>query len=233
MLFKGDDRRIFAGGDLMKPFCSPFQTTRRICLCAVLLAVQGVAHAQEPGDFGVNVGVSTLGPTIEGTYRISEKLGVRVPAGYFGGEFDTSEDGIDYDLNASIGGIGLLADYYPLSGGLRLSGGAFLSKYSADGTGKGSGQIGDTVYNNLDLVLDAEAENSVMPTLSLGYDGSIWQRWTLSADLGAMYTGGFDVNLQDRSGQVSQSDIDAEIAKIESDAPDFMPYVKLSVGFRF
>ncbi|QIE40698.1 porin family protein [Rhodobacteraceae bacterium SC52] len=217
----------------MHTFRPPFKTVRRFCAIAVFLGAQGAAQAQEPGEFGINLGVSTLGPTIEGTYRISDKLGVRVPAGYFGGDFDTSEDGIDYDLNASIGGIGLLADYYPLSGGLRLSGGAFLSKYEADGTGQGSGQIGDTIYNDIDLAFDAEAENYVMPTLSLGYDGSIGQRWTLSADLGAMYTGGFDVTLQDRSGQVSQSDIDAEIANIEGDAPDFIPYVKLSVGFRF
>ncbi|PWR03911.1 hypothetical protein DKT77_04150 [Meridianimarinicoccus roseus] len=204
----------------------------RIAVLALIWAL-GPAAAQDPGEVGVTLGVSTLGPTVEGSYRISDRLGVRVPVGYLGTDLDESEDGIDYDLDLTIGGVGLLADYYPGLGGLRVSGGAFLGQYEADGGGRGSGRIGGTDYTNVDMALDVHARNRVMPALSLGYDGTLGRRWLLSADLGAMYTGGFDVNLTDRTGQVSQSDLDAEISDLESDIPDFLPYVKLSVGFRF
>lgn len=195
--------------------------------------LSGAALAADPGERGIGVGVSTLGATVEATYRINETFGLRVPAGYLDGSYSDTDDGIAYDLDLTVGGVGLLGDYYPGLGGLRLSGGAFVSRIKADGNARGDGTVGNTVYTGVDLDVDVDAKNSVMPALAVGYDADIGQRFTLSADLGALYTGGFDVKVRDRSGQVSQADIDSEIGDIENDAPDFYPYVKLTVAFRF
>jgi len=202
-------------------------------LAGGLVVAAGVVAAQDAGRFGIGVGASTLGPTVEGSYRVNDGFGLRVPAGFVSADYDGTEDGIDFEIDADFGGVGLLADYYPGLAGLRLSGGAILSGYSAEGRGRGDGEVGGTSYTGVDLDLDATPANTVMPTLSIGYEGRLGARWSLSADLGAMYTGGFDVDLVDRSGQVAQSDIDAEIAEIEDDLPDYLPYLQLVATFRF
>lgn len=213
---------------------------RRVHILPALLATgvvmtvgSGAVLAADPGDMSVGVGVSTLGPTVEGTYRITESFGVRVPAGYVGADYSDTEDGISYDLDLTLGGVGVLGDYYPGLGGLRLSAGAIYARIEADGTARGDGTVGNTDYTGVDLDASVEAENRVMPAVAVGYDAEIGQRWMISADLGALYTGGFNASLTDRSGQVSQADLDAEIGDLEDDAPDYYPYVKLTVAFRF
>lgn len=201
-------------------------------LAAALAAASG-AQADDPGTRGIGIGASTLGATVEATYRITDSFGLRVPVGYLNGSYSDTADGIAYDLDLTVGGVGLLGDYYPGLGGLRLSGGAFVSMIEGDGNARGDGTVGNTAYTGVDLAVEAEAKNTVMPALALGYDAGIGQRWRISADLGALYTGGFDVDLRDRSGQVAQSDLDAETRDLENDAPDFYPYVKLTVAFRF
>lgn len=200
---------------------------------AALCAMPFCASAQEAGEFGLGFGLSTLGPTLEGTYRVNDRFGLRVPVGFLSIDDTETDDGFRYDYDASFGGVGLLGDYYTGLGGLRLSGGAMLSRYELDGRGRGSGTVGDTEYSNVLLDFDAETRNSVMPMVSVGYDGQIGSRWTLSADLGAMYTGGFDINLTDTTGQVSQEDLNKEIRDAEDDAPDILPYVKFTATFRF
>ena len=207
--------------------------TARILSAIALLAVISPASAQEAGEFGLGLGISTLGPTVEGSYRFNDRFGVRMPLGYLTFDDERTRDGIKYNVDASGGGLGLLGDYYTGLGGLRVSGGAFISRYELDGRGRGSGTIGDNTYSNVDMDFSAESRNSVMPAISVGYDGNIGARWTLSADLGAMYTGGFDIDLKDRSGQVSQADIDREIKDAEDDIPNVLPYLKLTATFRF
>ncbi|MEV8465699.1 hypothetical protein AB0T83_02750 [Fluviibacterium sp. DFM31] len=204
---------------------------------ALILIAAGIVPAsalsQEPGEFGLGFGLSTLGATLEGTYRVSDRFGLRVPLGYLSVDDTETDDGIKYDYDSQLGGIGLLGDYYTGIGGLRITGGAMLSGYDVDGTGRGSGTLGDNTYNNVNLRYSADTKNAVMPMISLGYDGQVSPRWTLSADLGAMYTGGFDVSLTDKSGQVSQADLNKEIKDAEDDAPSVLPYVKFTATFRF
>lgn len=209
---------------------SPFRIPAALL---ALAASPAAAQAAEPGKRSVGLGVSTLGATVEGTYRITDAFGLRIPAGYLRGSYTDDDDGIDYDLDLTLGGVGILGDYYPGLGGLRLSGGAFYTAIHADGDARGDGTIGETDYIGVDLDVDVDAKNRLMPALALGYDAGIGSRWMISADLGAMYTGGVDATLRDRTGQVSQDDLAAEGRDIEDDAPDFYPYVKLTVAFRF
>lgn len=198
-----------------------------------LMVTTGAARPADPGDRSVGVGASTLGATVEATYRITEAFGMRVPVAYLGGSYSDSEDGIDYDLDLTLGGVGILGDFYPGPGGFRLSGGAFYGTIKADGDARGDGTVGNTDYTGVDLAVDVEAANRIMPALAVGYDAAVGSRWMISADLGAMYTGGFDASIRDRTGQVSPDDIAAETRDLEDEAPDFYPYVKLTVAFRF
>ncbi len=214
----------------------PRRTRSRHAATAALAAwgagLAGAALA-DTGGLSLGVGVSTLGATLEAAYRMSDTFGMRVPAAYLRGSYTDTDDGIAYDLDLAGGGVGLLGDYYPARGGFRLSGGAFVGSIDADGGARGDGTVGNTAYTGVDLAVGATARNSVMPALALGYDAGIGPGWIVSADLGALYTGGADVAIRDRAGQVAQGDIDAETRKREDDAPAFYPYLKLTVAFRF
>jgi hypothetical protein len=218
---------------MRRPARHRFPPARRAARAAMAVACLCGPVQADPGDLGIGIGASTLGATVEATYRISDRFGLRVPASYLDGSYSDTDDGIAYDLDLTMGGVGLLGDYYPGGGGFRLSGGAFVATLDGDGRARGNGTVGETAYTGVDLEVDASARNGVMPALAVGYDAGLGARWLVSADLGALYTGGFDVGIRDRSGQVSQADLDAEIRKQQDDAPDFYPYVKLTVAFRF
>ena len=202
-------------------------------IAVAALTTPGAALAQEAGQFAVGAGVSTLGLTLEGSYRINDRFGVRVPVVYFGYDDTITEDGTDFDGEITLGGAALLGDFYTGLGGLRVSGGAFFNAYGAEGTAEGDATVNGVDYSGVDLLLDAEPENRVMPMLSIGYDGNLGGGWMLSADLGAMYAGDWSVDLEDRAGVVPQSDIDAEVGDISDDLPEIIPYFKLTATFRF
>lgn len=206
--------------------------------CVVLAVPVGGATAEAPGAFSLGLGLGTLGPTIEGSYRITDAFGLRVPAGFLSTAYDERVDDIDFDVDLDIGGIGLLGDYRPAGGvpgldGLRLSAGGILGAYALDARGRGDGEVGDNDYEDVDLRLGIDPRNRLMPVVAVGYDGALTRRWRLSADLGAIFAGGFDLDLRDASGQVSEADLETEIGEIEDDLPALLPYVTLSVAFRF
>lgn len=201
-----------------------------IFLLLVISAAALPVMAQPAGDIRVGVGVSALDPAVDGTYRINDAFGMWLPGGYPSVELDDGSDGIDYHIEGDLGGIALLGDYFTGLGGLRVSAGALYSRHSADGRGRGDGAVGNADFTDVALRLDAGPTNRLMPVASLGYHGRIGTRWTLSADLGAVYSGGYDIALRDVSAQASQQNTDADI---DDDLPDFQPYVKFTVGFRF
>ena len=210
-----------------------FKLNHISCILAAAGLAPGIAVAQETAPFAVGAGVSTLGLTLEGSYRINDRFGMRAPFGYFAYDDTLTEDGTDFDADVTIGGVGLLGDFYPGTGGLRLSGGAFFNGYGGEGNATGDATVNGVDYSGVDLLLDAEPENTVMPMLSIGYDGDLGGGWMLSADLGAMYAGDWSVDLEDRAGVVAQGDIDAEVEDISGDLPEIIPYLKLTATFRF
>ena len=106
-------------------------------------------------------------------------------------------EGIDYDVSASTGGVGVLGDYYPTGGGLRVSGGLFKSNIGSSGRATGTVDVGSGTYAGVDLRTEVETERSIAPMVAVGYDGQIGAGWGLSADLGAIYTGGFKTSITD------------------------------------
>ena len=186
------------------------------------------APVADMSGFGVGVGVSTLGLTVEPTYRINDSFGVRMPIG--GGSFSDTfeEDGDSYTGSVESFGGGVLVDYYTGLGGLRLSGGAFHTDYKAD-------LAASTTINGMtgDIAVAVKQRENWAPSAALGYDMKLGRRGVLSADAGAIFGKGFDVTGSSRS--FSQADVDAELADLSETAGDLkvLPYVKLTVGLSF
>jgi len=187
----------------------------------------------DPEDhFGLNVGVSTLGATIEGTYKFNDKFGIRVPYGKASASYEEESNGETYTGDLNLGGFGLLADYRPTGKNFRVSGGAFATDYSASALAQNV-TVGNTTG---DIQVDIYQKERIAPMLGLGYDAKIFKgRGRFSIDAGAVFGQGFNVDGSDSSGNFSQAQIDSELQDMRDSAGEMkvLPYVKVAVGFVF
>lgn len=201
--------------------------------------VLSACAANNPANYtqpvSVGAGISTIGLTVEPSYRATDRWGVRAPIGFGSINRNLTVEGIDYDVSASTGGVGVLGDYYPTGGGLRVSGGLFKSNIGSTGRATGTVDVGSGTYAGVDLRTEVETERSIAPMVAVGYDGQIGAGWGLSADLGAIYTGGFKTSITDLSGIVPQSDIDAEVSSVDAAIDEYkvIPYFKLGATYRW
>ena len=207
---------------------------RLLILTAVLagLLTGGPARAQE-GPV-VSFGASTLGATLEMGYRVSPDFGLRGIAGFGNMDFATTFSGAPVQGNANIGGYGVLGDIY-LGGGVRLSAGAVAPGYGAEMSITGDITIDGNTVNNVDIAASLSSTNQFAPMLAIGYEKTYRNNWGISADIGAMYTGGFSLSATDNSAQITQADLDAELADTNAELGQIiiLPYIKLGVSFQF
>ncbi|WP_128253132.1 hypothetical protein [Falsirhodobacter deserti] len=205
-----------------------------LCAFACTLAAASASQAQDltKGGPAVSLGTSTLGITVEPSLRIGGHWGLRSPIGTATFNLEDESKGNTYSGNMDIGGLGLLADWYPVaSSGFRISGGVFFTDYKADLTARNV-SIGGYVT---DLNARIRQDSRILPAIAIGYDGRLGRHATLSVSVGGMFGNEFTVQASESSGLVPQDLVDAELADIRDDLKDYdvIPYIQLALGFRF
>jgi len=176
---------------------SVFRLVFGLLLILGLAACNGQTTRSSSQPIRVGAGVGTMGLYVEPTLKTGRKSSVRVPIGFGSQKFSTSVDGIDYDVSGSIGGAGIMADYYPAAGSLRVSGGLFKTNLHVEGRASGSVEVGGNTYAGVDLTTRAAPSNGIAPVISFGYDGHFGSGWGLSTDIGVMYVNGWDTSIDD------------------------------------
>ena len=182
----------------------------------------------------VSFGASTLGATLEAGYRIGPNFGLRGIAGLGRAQFDSDFNGAPVSGTANIGGIGLLGDVY-FGGGGRLTAGGLAPNYNADLSITGDITVEGSTFNNVNIRGRITSEMQFAPVLAIGYEKSFGQHWGISADLGAMYMGGFALSATDTTAQIPQVDLDSELASTNAELGQIsvLPFAKISVSFAF
>ena len=230
---------------------------KHLAAAAILITLGGTAWAQDTDiagtgagaiaptayspiedrtGFGVNVGFSTLGFTIEPHWRISDRFGVRAPFGIADVAFSDTFDGREYDGDVDLGGIGLLGDIYPFDGkvvgGMRLTGGVFYTRYGAVLVQEDF-DLGFGMTTDITATVDQRRDFS--PYAGFGYDGRFGKNGIISLDIGAMFGDGFSVVGSEDTGLVDQDVVDAEVAAVREEFGDLeiVPYAKVAIGFSF
>ncbi|NYS24675.1 hypothetical protein HUK65_06685 [Rhodobacteraceae bacterium 2376] len=204
-------------------------------VCALCIGLPPASA--EPGRFGLGVGVSTMGFSVEPRYRINDAIGLRTPMG-----FATFSDSIDFEGNAfsgnvRLGGVALLTDYALPMGGLRISGGAFISNYRATGNAAGQLTIDGVTYAEAEVQGRIRTRDRISPMVTLGADLGTASGWRLSTDLGTIvtrfegrFTGtetsgdpGFPQRLQNYEDRMND-----DLSKLK-----VLPYVSVQAVFQF
>lgn len=184
---------------------------------AATLAGQSGAAADA---YYLTPGIGTLGGSLKGGYRWSENMGASGIVSGFMYSRNVTYAGVPGNAKTHLFGAGLILDYYPLGGDLRVSGGLRYSDDKVTGT---VSQSGTTVG------FTAQA-NTLQPYLGLGYSLPVSRNIALDLDVGAYYMGSTTVT-PDRaynnaaiSGALSQASADFNKTKL---------YPVAQIGLRF
>lgn len=190
---------------------------------AAALAMTGVSAVAEDGN--VSTGVSTLGLVVlEGSAKISDRFEARafgIGGLSYAGSSNFDVNGVPYTIKgeASLGGFGVLADYYPTRLGWRLSAGVFYSTSGMKANFTGPQNFaGEVAF-----------KRQVAPMLTTGYRHKFSNNLTLAADAGAIFSG-FQASTNSTLAPVltEVQKINAELNKV-----NVVPYVSLTVGYSF
>ena len=206
--------------------------------------VSGSSAALPDGLF-VSPAVSTLGVGLEGGIRLNDSFGLRLGGNWLGFDYDGVEGDLDYDADVTLASLGTLVDYHPFKGGFRLSGGLRFNFNQADldGTPNDDIEIGDDVFSPDDVgTLTGDVGFNVLaPYLGIGYGATLLKgALSIGFDLGVMYQGQADVDLDTDGGDLSDNavlldNLAQEEDDVEDDLEDFVvyPVAGLAVIYRF
>ena len=208
-------------------------------------AIPNSEPASLPYGLFVSPTVSTLGLGVEGGMRVNETFGFRLGGNWLGFEFDDVEDDFDYEADATIASLGVLLDYHPYRGGFRVTGGLRFNFNEGDVTGNAVDdiEVGDVEFAPAEVgTIEGDVSYDLLaPYLGIGYGATLLEgAFSIGFDLGVMYHGQADVELESEGGTLSGSAVLNENLAIEEDdaeddLEDFFlyPVVGLTAIYRF
>lgn len=208
---------------------------KHITLAIALVASAAVpAVAQDaPKKIGVEVGISTLGAYVGPSYRVRDRLAVRLPI-YLGDLSDDFEqDGNTITGKFSANSFALMGDYYVFGGGMRVSAGAAIGGYELSGNITNPKFDGNTYIGSADVKF-AQSSN-VVPILSIGYAQQFKNGFSVLIDYGVK-VGTYKMTVNTSGLTIpNQTQFDADLASVNNDLNKLKvtPFVTIGGGFRF
>lgn len=205
----------------------------KTAVSAVALALAATAsHAQE---VRLGAGLALFGPSLEAQVALTDSFSLRgMWSGGLSATGNTTADGLDYSVDASIGATSLLATYH-IPGGLRMSGGFLMPNTTINGTTSSAGGAtvgGVVIPGAFDISSTTTFVNDFAPMATMGFDFELLGA-VLSTDAGVVKTGGFDVSLTQTSGAaIGDSNLRTAETTIEGELNrfDYLPYFSVMVG---
>lgn len=205
---------------------------------ASLLAVPALADDDPAYDrFFLMPSVSTLGAGLEAGYRFNQQWQVRAGVNGYAGNFVYKRN--DYDLHSRVSllNAGVTVDYFPFANDFYLSGGARLSANRIEGKVR---NLHGTLKNGADVFVPnpltdfTVKQNVIQPYLGTGYSVKVKDGVSLNFNLGALYAGTPDLDVDSRAHKLgfSRKDIRREIERAQNRLSWFKIYPVVQVGLK-
>lgn len=198
--------------------------------------------------FAIVPKAGTLGLGADVVGQIIPHLNGRVGISGLGIDVEVSSDRIDYDGDATLGGIPLLLDWYPAKNGFRVTGGLIINNNkvelnSQDLDRDRTVRIGDRSFTVSDVgELEGEVEfNDIAPYIGIGFGNPVkpGRQWGFTVDLGIMFQGKGDVSINATNASQAALDLglNAQLEREEDDIQDevdnFQVYPILQIGVTY
>ncbi len=214
------------------------RNTLPLMTAVLALAAGSAAHA---GELYTKVGLP--GVMLGWAQPLNPQFGLRIDYATLGDRTDQrTEEGIRYDTKLKLNRVALLGDWFPFSGGFRLTGGVTSNQYRLDLGASGAGgtlEIGNTTYTTTAADrFDVRVRfPSSTPYVGFGWGHQASSGLRFSFDVGAMI-GKATVSYSltgPAAQQVSQADIDAELAELRNGVGKVkaVPQVTFGIGYSF
>jgi hypothetical protein len=181
---------------------------------------------------------STLGYGLDIGARGSH-LGVRLSYNTGKADQDFSAGGGDFNVSGTMESYGVMLDLHPTGGNFRISSGLRTNDLAFDLSGTYPDGYSD---NGISYVGsgDTEVQGTISysgpaPVLTIGYHGEITPNIFLSADLGAMFMTGMDVDLSSSGGASSDPRFQQKLDEYEDKISKFhiYPLARIGVTIKF
>ena len=205
--------------------------------------------AANAADVGLSATAGTTGLGLHVSFPIQPKLNARVGFGYLNYDDSGSTTEADYNFKVKLRTVDVLADYFPLDNGFRMTGGLVYNgnKVDVDMKAKSGTQyvLNGTTYSAAQAgSIDGSVDfKKIAPYLGIGWGNAVANRgWGFSADLGVMFQGSPRTTLTNSGCQASAtictrlaSDIAVEKTKLNDEVNSYKTYPVLRVGasYRF
>jgi hypothetical protein len=201
----------------------------------------GQGQGAEKIALGITAGTTGIGA--EASFKTIGNFVVRLNAGGASLHTTKMQDGISFSGNVRGFNAGVTGDWHPFENGFRLSGGvrAVGADFAATAAGA-SVTLNSHTYTPAQygtLSLSAKNGNTIAPYLGLGWDSAHYSssNWTVSLDLGAMYTGNPRIGLSATGNAPGlAADLAAEQQKLSDSFAKygrFYPVAQLGLAYRF
>ncbi len=229
------------------PTTRPSSRLRAITASLALVLGASHGHAENHNDHGVYAALGLPGLTIGYAFAVSPMFGLRADVGTTSSiQRKQTESGVEFDGTAKYNRLGLFGDWFPFSGGFRLTGGLTLAQTSL--TLKSDFQNGSTVDVNGITLATAPGDYfnaklkypSAMPYIGLGWGHQGGEAGLgFSFDLGVSFGKpkmSTDTNLLDNHpGIITQADIDAKTEDLRQslDKISILPAFSIGLNYRF
>ena len=211
-----------------------------VALSVATLFVGATGHSRShAAEVYGHVGTEGLG--IGFGQGITDAVGFRGEANFGIYSRAIRSDGVSYDANVRLGGVGVYGDWFAFGNGFHFTGGLTFNDKQASGTGRSSSttvNLNGNTYSIAGEQLVAKFEYpKVMPYIGVGWGHVPTHKgWGFVADIGLMF-GKPKVSLSATPGLAAQAgaDIEAERRLLQNDADDFriLPMLKIGVSYRF
>jgi len=222
--------------------------------------VLGQEKTDNGSSFAAGVTAGTLGIGAEASYLVLPYLVARSNVTWLRFNYNSflSEMGLDsnnYDFTFSEFSVGGLLDFHPFQNGFRaVVGGRYTDfNFNQSRTDKPSYTINGNSYSNAQigaLNTIVSVKNRFAPYIGFGWDSAHYfssvrkpdaewsgEKFTVSFDLGALYTGGVDVNMTtDRTVASLPNDLASEsqhVKKTFNNIYSFYPVAMTAFKYRF
>jgi opacity protein-like surface antigen len=217
-------------------------------LAGLSCAAANAANAANAADIAVSATAGTTGLGLHASFPIQPKLNARVGFNYLNYDSTGNTTDADYNYKLKLRTFDVLADYFPMDNGFRMTGGLVYNgnKVDVDMKAKSGAQyvVNGTPYpaaqaGSINGTVDFK---KIAPYLGIGWGNAVVNKgWGFSADLGVMFQGNPQTNLTSSGCQATidcaqlARNLAVEKNKLNDDVNSYKTYPVIRVGasYRF
>lgn len=202
-----------------------------LALAGILLSGSHAGAALE--DWAIGAKAGTLGIGGEIVTDIVPDVYIRGSFQWLDFGFDAEFDDIDYDVDVEFLNPMLVLDWYPFSGGFRISAGVLFNGSTIDleATSDEPVEIGGTLYNPSEFgsIVGESDFDDVAPYVGIGFGNPLSSagHWGFTADAGVAFIGSPNVSLRATGPFADNAGLLADLAEEEEEIEDDLDHLRL------